>query len=99
MRTCECFSGMLSPGELQRLSIARLLYHQPMLALLDEPVSAVSPSVGGTLLHTLREAGISLTTFGQEDCAVLRDAHDIVVCLGDTWLKQPPAGGSVHVCG
>ncbi len=90
---------MLSPGELQRLSIARVLYHQPRLALLDEPISAVSASVGCTLLRALREAGISLVTFGQEDCAVLRNMHDIVVTLGDTRTKQSSAAGSVQVCG
>ena len=88
---------MLSPGELQRLSIARVLYHKPMLALLDEPVSAVSTHVGCSLLRALREAGISLVTFGQDDCAVLRNMHDIVVTLGDTRTKQSCAEGSVQV--
>ena len=96
---------MLSPGELQRLSIARVLYHQPTLALLDEPVSAVSASVGGSLIRALREAGISLITFGQEDCALLRSTHDIVVRLGvDVRTKQStaevsPRDGSVTLYG
>ena len=90
---------MLSPGELQRLSIARVLYHQPVLALLDEPVSAVSAHVGCGLLRTLREAGISLITFGQEDCAVLRNMHDIVISLGDTRTQRSSAEGSVQACG
>ena len=75
-------AGMLSPGELQRLSIARALHHRPLLALLDEPISAVSPAVGRRLLHALRQAGVSLVTFGQEDSAALHDTHDLVFGLG-----------------
>ncbi len=85
---------MLSPGELQRLSIARVLCHRPLLALLDEPISAVSAAMGRHLLHALRQAGISLITFGQEGCAALHDTHDLVVGLGGARTK--PASGRVE---
>lgn len=75
---------MLSPGELQRLSIARVLYHQPALAILDEPVSAVSPALGSHLLHQLRRDGIALLSFGQQGSVTMREQHDgVLVLAGD----------------
>lgn len=75
---------MLSPGELQRLSIARVLYHQPALAVLDEPVSAVSPVLGSHLLHEMRFDGIALLSFGQQYSVTMREHHDgILLLAGD----------------
>lgn len=58
---------MLSPGELQRLSFARVLLHRPMLAVMDEPVSAVGSSAGIDLLHQLQQSGIAAVVTGQID--------------------------------
>lgn len=58
---------MLSPGELQRLSFARVLFHCPMLAVMDEPVSAVGSSAGVGLLHQLQQSGIAAIITGQID--------------------------------
>ncbi|KAL3160894.1 hypothetical protein ABBQ38_009286 [Trebouxia sp. C0009 RCD-2024] len=61
------WQGMLSPGELQRLSFARILFHRPMLAVMDEPVSAVGSSAGIDLLHQLQQSGIAAIATGQID--------------------------------
>ena len=41
------WNDTLSGGERQRLMVARLLFHAPTFAILDEATSAVRPFVGG----------------------------------------------------
>ncbi len=60
-------AGMLSPGELQRLSIARVLYHHPLLAVMDEPVSAVGTSASIHMLKLLQHHSITTIVTGQAD--------------------------------
>lgn len=50
----------LSTGAQQRLAMARLYYHQPKFAVLDECTSAVSPSMEQFMYKHAQEIGISL---------------------------------------
>lgn len=52
----------LSGGEKQRIAIARLCYHKPIYAILDEATNAVSADVEGQLYRFCKSRGITLIT-------------------------------------
>jgi ABC-type uncharacterized transport system fused permease/ATPase subunit len=75
----------LSGGEKQRLAMARLLYHRPSFAVLDECTSAVSADGELKLYQELTAAGVTCLSIAHRPA--LRRFHSQVVHFDGTVSK------------
>jgi len=64
----------LSPGQKQRMAFARLLYHRPKYAVLDDCTNGVAPDVEISLYNKCRELGITVLTISHKN--ELKRLHD-----------------------
>ncbi|XP_067030926.1 lysosomal cobalamin transporter ABCD4-like isoform X2 [Acropora muricata] len=68
------WEDMLSPGEMQRLSFARLFFHRPLVALLDEATSALDVASETKLYLKCKQLDITVVSVGHRDS--LWELHD-----------------------
>ncbi|KAI5066208.1 hypothetical protein GOP47_0018832 [Adiantum capillus-veneris] len=69
----------LSLGEQQRLGMARLFYHKPSFAILDECTSAVTTDMEQRFCAKVRDMGTSCITISHRPALVA--FHDVVLAL------------------
>lgn len=70
---------VLSPGEMQRLSFARLFYLQPKYAILDEASSALTEEAEEKLYQACKQLDMTLVSLGHRSS--LQKYHDVQLKL------------------
>ena len=76
------WNDVLSGGERQRIGFARLLYHAPPFAILDEATSAINPDEEGTLYQAVIAQGTTVVSIAHR--LELRECHELELkLLGD----------------
>jgi len=85
------WANVLSLGEQQRVSFARLFLKKPVVAFLDEATSALDEPNERLLYERLRALGIAYVSVGHR--STLKQFHDYLVTLkGDgSWEMTSPA--------
>ncbi len=82
------WSDVLSLGEQQRLSFARVLIHQPKYAILDEATSALDQTNEAQLYDQLSKSQTAYLSVGHRES--LQNYHQFLLCLAEdhSWTIQ-----------
>ena len=73
------WNDVLSGGQKQKIALARVLYHKPLFAILDECTSNVSLDIEKTAYEKLVESGITLITVTHRES--LMKYHDNILFI------------------
>ena len=86
----EAWGDVLSLGEQQRLTFARILLNQPDFAILDEATSALDLANEARLYSHLRHTGTTFISVGHRES--LHEYHQNTLKLGEdhTWALSIP---------
>eukprot|EP01051_Picozoa_sp_SAG22_P012762 SAG22_NODE_1357_length_4629_cov_10.880922_1_plen_744_part_10 len=77
----QAWANILSLGEKQRMQIARLIYHRPKYAILDECSSAISTEMEQRLYRMVNDLKVTYVTIAHRP--TLRAYHDRMLAIGD----------------
>ncbi|OLY83500.1 ATP-binding cassette sub-family D member 3 [Smittium mucronatum] len=88
LNSIKNWSNSLTDEESQKICMARLFYHRPKFAILDECTSAVSYSVEEIMYKHAKSIDITLITISNRNHLALY--HDFVLRLGDSHLPPIP---------
>lgn len=72
--------GLMSPGELQRLVIARMFLHRPVFAVLDESTNAIDARMEQEIFELLWAAGITTISVSHRS-GFVKDSASIAITL------------------
>uniref|UniRef100_A0A6J0TPU4 Lysosomal cobalamin transporter ABCD4 isoform X1 n=3 Tax=Pogona vitticeps TaxID=103695 RepID=A0A6J0TPU4_9SAUR len=76
---------ILSPGEMQRLSFARLFYLQPQYAVLDEATSALTEETESELYRICTQLGMTLISVGHRSSLEKFHSWILMLCGDGKW--------------
>jgi len=79
----EKWEDRLSLGEQQRLGMARLFFHRPQFAVLDECTNATSVDIEHLLYQQAQDLGITIITVSQRPALVKYHTSELRVLDGD----------------
>ncbi|OLY80877.1 ATP-binding cassette sub-family D member 2 [Smittium mucronatum] len=82
------WSEILTDEESQKICVARLFYHQPKFAILDDCTNSISYSVEEKIYKYAKTIGITLITISNRN--YLAVYHDYVLRLGDSDTLSTP---------
>lgn len=79
------WSDVLSPGEVQRVSFIRVLYHHPKLVILDESTSSVSSEIESLFYDQLKSNDITYITCSHQSS--LKKFHQVILEISNKTCK------------